>query len=466
MSSKRLRRAAVIGSPVSHSLSPAMFQYIVDHEEIPLEYQAKELKEAELESFLKQLRKDPFQVGVNVTIPFKEKVGEFLDEVSPDAKALGAVNVIFNDNERLKGYNTDVIGIEKTLDHAELSLSKKSALMLGAGGAAKAVAFVLGKMNLSTVYIYNPRSTRGEELAKQFQTLCPDTRFQTVASLDEVKEKLSLVVNTTPIGMKESDDVSLFDGLKALSFEPSALAFDLIYTPLLTPFLKQSRELGLKIENGLRMLVEQALATYEIWIGSLKDAKFKKEDLLSYLRGVLAIRQNQGPVFLAGFMGAGKTTVGRSLSKITARTFVDTDQEIESSARQSVADIFASYGEPEFRRLETLAIERFTRSEGCIVSLGGGALMKEENLKMILETGTLVYLRADEALLLDRLNRSKQNRPLMANLSDEERREKIGSMLKVRGPVYERAHLIVEVEESEHRVAQAILIGMGERACA
>ena len=344
------------------------------------------------------------------------------------------------------------------------TLTGKTALLFGAGGSAKAVAWVLGQKKTKQVFIYNPRSNRAEDLIRQFKPLFPETEFRSLSSLDEIQEeRISLVVNSTPVGMSAQVDDSFFLGLKRLRFEPDALAFDLIYNPEDTLFLKSARELNLDTVGGLSMLIEQALATFEIWIGPLANSRSSASELGSYLRGILIMRRNPSPIFLTGFMGVGKTTIARALSKVTHRAWIDTDHHIENEAKLSIPEIFEKQGEKEFRRLETQSIQSLSKLKNQVIALGGGALMNEENLKTILDSGTLIYLKVSESVLNERLSRQKSSRPLMAGLSEEERAKKIKDLLALRMPVYERSHITVEAEGSERKVAQAIISKMGER---
>ena len=460
-------KAAVIGSPIAHSLSPTIFNFISQQENYPLEYSALNTPLDQLSGFLQSMRENKDYLGVNVTLPLKEAVLGELDQLSEEASAIGAVNVIQRNAGALIGFNTDVIGIQKTWAALHFSPQEKNCLILGAGGSAKAVACVLGKQTAKKVYIYNPRSNRGVELAKNFGNLYPHTQFQAITSLQELgDEKISLIVNTTPVGMKtinpsETDAAEFFKIIEQVPFEKSAIAFDLIYNPHETEFLKITKSLGLSTVGGLGMLIDQAIATWEICIKPIKDPKKLHHQLEQLLLGVLHLRNNPAPIFLTGFMGVGKTIIGKEVALITGRTFVDTDHFIEKETGLTVQQLFQQKGEPEFRKHETLAVAQATQMKNVVVSLGGGAIMNQENLNQILSSGTLICLTTDEDTLVKRLSRNV--RPLFAGLDAAGIKAKIRSLLEQRSVHYARAHLTLStINQRPYDTAQSLISRIGE----
>jgi shikimate dehydrogenase len=469
-----LMTAAVIGTPVQHSLSPAIFRKIAAMENCGLEYSKEDVTTAQLDQFLNQLRSDENRVGVNVTIPHKEAVMPHLDQISNEAKAIGAVNVVQHEGKSLLGFNTDVIGIESTFKKLTVELKGRSAFLWGAGGSAKAVCYALGRAGAREVCIYNPRSSRGAEIAKQFQTLFPATEFKEVNHFSGLNHSFALVVNSTPVGMHSSqgkskeaaqEDELFFSGLEQLNFEPGAVAFDLIYTPRSTPFLRRAQRLKLRPENGLGMLIDQALASWKIWVGPLKNEKILHEDLAKYLQGILNLRENQKPIFLTGFMAVGKSSVAVNLAKLIGRTAVDTDQVVVERAGKSIADIFSIDGEPAFRKLEAETIAELSHQKNKVVSLGGGALMHGKNLEVIQASGALVYLSASESVLETRLMKEGVNRPLLSGLNSAERMDKIKELLDLRKPIYEAADITINTDhQSLDSVVEAVLTEVGNLA--
>ncbi len=265
--------AAVIGHPVSHSLSPAIFSFLAKKTGREVLYQKLQVPPGELKSFVKALAAQKLFTGWNVTIPHKETILRLCSKVSLDAKAIGAGNVVHFQKGKSVAHNTDVYGIRQTLLEQKARVKGKEAVLYGAGGAARAVAYALGQERASRVWVLNRNPARAEALCKHFSKKFQRTRFVTVKSVSEIEAPIALVVNATPAGMK---------GI-AGKFELPAqvarttLAFDLIYRPANTPFLKEAKRRGLRRVGGLDMLAWQALATWEIWFGKIRGrASLKK----------------------------------------------------------------------------------------------------------------------------------------------------------------------------------------------
>lgn len=458
-------KACVIGSPISHSLSPAIFAYISYHERKKIIYDAREVKLPELSAFLSDIRNDSDFKGMNVTIPLKETVLTEVDSLSEAASVIGAVNVVHSSQGQLKGHNTDVIGIEKTFSQVGYNLKEKVCILWGAGGSAKAVAFILGKHEARKVFIYN-RSDRGSELAANYCRLYPKTSFISVSSLDQITDAVDVMINTTPLGMQgQESGRSYFEQAKSLTFSKNSLAFDLIYVPEETDFLTVCSELGMKTVGGLGMLIDQAIATWEIWIGPVSDHHKLHTGLKSYLRGVLKLRAMDKPLLLTGFMGAGKTTCGKKLSDVTKRKLIDTDQLITEREGKSVSEIFSTAGEARFRDLEKNAIKDSMAMSKTIVSLGGGALKSPENRSEILKNGILVYLKASPETLKSRVDNDKTDRPLLHGLSEDEKLDKITTLLTEREALYQSAHMSVDTTgKSAEEVCFELLTMIGARS--
>ena len=288
-----MRQAAVIGTPVSHSLSPAIFSFLAEWLSVTeFYYRAEEVQSSALSTFLGDVRSNPAFVGLNVTIPHKEAIVAALDKITPEAAAIGAVNVIQINNGRLHGHNTDVVGVMKTLEENRCRIEGESAWVWGAGGAARAVCYALGRLGARSVHIANRDTARGQTLATAIGRLFPRTAFGIAPRTDG---PLSLVVNATPLGMRNAAEGSstpeeFFALLPTLEVNADALAFDLIYNPEETPFLALAARAGLRPAGGLDMLIYQALATWEIWFGSEPGLAGSKDALAAHLRAILANR--------------------------------------------------------------------------------------------------------------------------------------------------------------------------------
>ena len=447
-----MKRAAVIGSPVSHSRSPAIFRFLAGREGVKdFSYSATEVKPELLSTFISTIKADSEFIGLNVTIPHKEAVLPYLDSLSSEARSLGAVNVVRKHQERIEGHNTDVIGIIRTLDAHRCRVEGEDAWIWGAGGAARAVAYSLGERRARCVHVFNRDHSRAQSLVAQLESRFPSTRFRASRSPDDTGSRpLSLLVNATPLGMKGvpvTDLPTAFPFMDALPVTRYACAFDLVYVPEHTPFLSRAEELGIFPIGGLGMLVDQAIATWELWFGSLQEPVQSREALMAHLQEMLHSRtEDSRPIFLTGFMGVGKSTVAQSLGQQLGWDCVDTDHLIAQEAGMSIPRIFELEGEIAFREREAQAVTRCAGLSHSVVALGGGAITDPKSLELILRSGHLVFLSADPGALEERLKRTAHTRPLLSGLSPAKRMEKIQSLLVERLPLYQRASLRVSTD--------------------
>lgn len=253
------RIAVVIGHPIKHSLSPVMHNIAFERLGLDICYVAIDVDPDGIKYFIKGLKYTNI-VGVNVTIPHKTKVIPYLDELSEEAKILGAVNTIKITKEKLIGYNTDVYGFEKCLEG--IDVSKCSALLIGAGGAGKAVAYTLCKLNVKNLYITNRTEEKAKQLIQFMNSIFNrKIKFIPFDQLDSL-ETMDIIVNATPLGM---------EGMKEELDIPSSIigkhttAIDLVYNPPITGFLKKASSLGARTLNGIKMLVYQGAASFKIW---------------------------------------------------------------------------------------------------------------------------------------------------------------------------------------------------------
>ena len=253
------RIAVVIGHPIRHSLSPVMHNAAFKYLGLNNCYVAIDISPGGIEHFIRGLRYTNI-IGVNVTIPHKAAVIPYLDELSEEAKILEAVNTIKITEEKVIGYNTDVYGFEKCLE--DIDVPSCSALLIGAGGAGKAVAYTLGKLNVKSLYITN----RTEERAKQLIQFINNVFNRKIEFIPfnqlETLKPVDIIVNATPLGM---------EGIKGELEIPSSIiregttAIDLVYNPPVTNFLKTASSLGAKTLNGIKMLVYQGITSFKIW---------------------------------------------------------------------------------------------------------------------------------------------------------------------------------------------------------
>jgi shikimate dehydrogenase len=260
-----MKRVGIIGYPVGHSLSPRFQQVAFDHFGMDVTYEVWETLPNALFSRVASLRSDEY-LGANVTVPYKEAVVPILDNLSEEASLLGAVNTIVHRDGKLTGQNTDGIGFLQALCDAEFDVERKKVLILGAGGAARAVAFALARGGVTDLYIANRNTMRGDNLAMEVNSVAP-IAFSiplTEQELAGISGKYDLLVNTTSVGMRytETDGRTPFPKHLLTS---KLLVNDLVYNPPETTLLKDARDAGADTLGGLGMLVNQGAASFEIW---------------------------------------------------------------------------------------------------------------------------------------------------------------------------------------------------------
>ena len=262
----KLKRFALLGEPLGHSLSPALHKAIYRQLEIDdASYRTVELPEERLKSFFTGFKVGGFD-GVNVTIPHKTAVIPLLDEVDSKAKLINAVNCINRTGNKLTGYNTDLLGFAYSLRQNDISIEGNEFAIIGAGGSAQAVGAVLAEGEAKTISIVNRTVENAEVLKQNILTLNDQVTVNIVDEdgLIERAKHLDCVINTTCVGMSPEIKTS---PINSEIFNENVLAFDLIYNPLKTQFLQAAEERGASIVNGLQMLVAQAVYSVEIWMG-------------------------------------------------------------------------------------------------------------------------------------------------------------------------------------------------------
>lgn len=261
MNTGTLLRAGVVGHPVKHSRSPIIHGYWLEQFGINGRYDRYDVKPEDFSHFVKTLSEQGLQ-GVNVTIPHKEAAFLALDEATDRARRLKAANTLWFENGKLWGDNTDSLGFLANLDqgHPGWDINAKSALILGAGGAARAIIAGLQERNIEKITIVNRTRERAEELALMSGGQVAVAEW---SKLSFQLESADLVVNTTSLGMSGQPDLDL-------SLDPlgkNALVTDIVYVPLETNLLKQARLRGNPVVDGLGMLLHQAVPGFEHWFG-------------------------------------------------------------------------------------------------------------------------------------------------------------------------------------------------------
>lgn len=377
----------LLGAKLGHSYSPQIHKLLGNYI-----YSLYEKDEKQLSDFLE---KGDF-VGLNVTIPYKQTVIPYCDELSPVASRLGAVNTLVRKkNGRLIGHNSDYFGFETMLKRSGLNVAGKKVLVLGTGGVSKVVVAVLEENCAQVVVI----SRNGEN---NYTNL-------------HLHSDAAVIVNTTPVGMFPNTGTA---PVSVKDFPHLEGVLDVIYNPARTQLLLDAEKQGIVAMNGLLMLVAQAKEASE-WFTDTKIADKKIDEIHKLLKNQM---EN---IVLIGMPGSGKSTIGRILAERTGKRFVDADTVIEEKAGCSIPHIFSERGEAAFRELETQVLNELGKQSGLVIATGGGCVTRDENYPLLHQNGRIFCLNRSLSSL------PTDGRPLSQKLALEE-------MFCIRKPMYDR----------------------------
>ncbi len=397
----------LLGQRLGHSYSPAIHAQLGNYH-----YSLFEKEPDQLEDFLKN---GDFQ-GINVTIPYKKSVIPYLDQLSPVAERLGAVNTIVRQADNaLIGHNTDYFGFHSMIAKSGLSPSGKKVLVLGSGGASNTVVAVLEEMGADVVVISRSGINNYTNL--------------------NLHNDAAIIVNTTPVGMypnvgQSPVNLDLFPKLEGV--------LDIIYNPARTQLLLDAERRGLISMNGLWMLVAQAKESAEWFTGqSISD------DRIATIHRTMAAQMEN--IVLIGMPGCGKSTVGQALAKQLNRQFVDADAAIEAHTGMSIPEIFAQQGEDGFRKIETAVLAELGKKSALVIATGGGCVTRAENYPTLHQNGKIIWLRRDISLL------PTKGRPLSQS-------NNLSQMYQIRQPLYQQfSDISVDNSGDPAETVQAIL---------
>ena len=400
-------KCGLLGRKLGHSYSPQIHGYLGEYS-----YELFEKEPEELEDFL---RKGDF-TAINVTIPYKKDVMAYLDEISPTAQKMGAVNtVVRRPDGTLFGHNTDYFGFVSMVKRSGLQVAGKKVLVLGSGGASNTAVAALKEMGARVVVI----SRSGENNYKNLH----------------LHADAAVVVNTTPVGMYPGTGVSPVD----LSLFPKLEGvLDVVYNPARTQLLLDAEKLGLPCRNGLWMLVAQAKEAAEYFTGEKIS-----DDMIETIYNTLSMQMQN--IVLIGMPGCGKSTIAALLAQKLGRKAVDADETIIALAGKSIPEIFAQDGEDLFRDWETAALDSLGKGSASIIATGGGCITRERNYPLLHQNGRIFWLTRPLDLL------PTDGRPLsQAN--------KLADLYAARKPLYEAfADHIIDNSGSPEDTVAAIL---------
>ncbi len=264
MTEQTFRLYGIFGFPLAHTLSPVMQEAAFRRVGLKAFYLPFAVKPEEFRSLIRR-RKDLLLNGFNVTVPYKEEVLRYLDDLSPSARAIGAVNTVVRRGKKWLGFNTDESGFILSLEReGKFKPRGKKILILGAGGSARAVAYGLAWRGASRIFIVNRTFGRAEKMISEYKKLFPRVKFSANTDCDnENLKNADLVVNATSVGLRSEDPLLVRPG----DFPKKTLFVDLIYNPAETKFLRLARQSGHRALNGLGMLVYQGAQAFRLWTG-------------------------------------------------------------------------------------------------------------------------------------------------------------------------------------------------------
>ena len=354
-----MKRYGCIGKKLTHSFSKEIHARLADYK-----YDLIELSEEEIAPFFE---KKDFE-AINVTIPYKQTVIPYLDDISDIAMRIGAVNTVVNRGGRLYGYNTDYFGMKALIERIGIDLAGKKVLILGTGGTSKTARVVACDMGAAEIIVVSRKRSDG---------------YIDYPEAEAKHSDAEIIINTTPVGLYPDPegcpiDVSAFERLEGV--------VDAVYNPLCTNLVLDAVERGIKAEGGLYMLVMQAVVAVEKFL----DTEISKDVADKVFEKVRAEKEN---VVLTGMPGSGKSTVGRLL-KIDGYGLFDTDTEVEKRAGCCIKDLIEKNGEQYFRDLETDVIRQLSSESKRIISTGGGAVLRAENVRRLRRNGKVFFLDA------------------------------------------------------------------------
>lgn len=383
----------LIGEKLGHSYSKEIHNLIADYG-----YELREVKREELGAFMTERAFS----GINVTIPYKKSVIDYLDVISDDAKKIGAVNTVVNRDGKLYGYNTDFYGLKALLIHNGVSVRNKKVLILGSGGTSDTAYNVVTGLN-------------AKEAIKVSRT--KKDGFVTYDEAARLHSDADVIINATPVGMYPDDDgvpvnIGLFPSLSAV--------IDAIYHPLRTNLVSDAENRGIKACGGLYMLVAQA-----VYAAALFENKKPDENLIDDV--YWKILNDKRNIVLIGMPSSGKTTIGKALAARIGKRFADTDELIVGTTGKSIPEIFEKEGEKVFREIEKKVICDIAVNDGTVIATGGGVILDEKNVLALKRNGVIVYLdrKIDNLIATD-------SRPLSSNVDD------LKKLYDKRKPLYEK----------------------------
>ncbi|MBR4086509.1 MAG: shikimate dehydrogenase [Clostridia bacterium] len=366
----------LIGEKLGHSFSKEIHELLADYT-----YELKEIPSQDLQGFFEERAFE----AINVTVPYKQTVMPFLDEISPKAQAIGAVNTVVKRDGKLYGYNTDILGMAALLDYHKIDIENKKVLILGSGGTAH-TAYALAKERKASQVLIVSRSGKDGITYEEAYDAHTDAQ---------------IIINTTPCGMYPNMDASPLD---LSTFDALEGVVDAIYNPLRTDLILQAKGKGINAAGGLYMLVAQAVYAVQFFL----NCTIESSKIDEVYHKICSQKEN---IVLIGMPSCGKSTVGKRLAKQLNRPFYDTDELICGEYGKTPAEIIKSEGESVFRDCESSIISKAVAGiNGAVIATGGGAILRDENVHQLKKNGKLFFIDRPLELLI-----TSKDRPLSSD---------------------------------------------------
>lgn len=385
----------LIGEKLGHSYSKIIQEKLLED----YTYELHPIPKTDLKTFMEA---KAFK-AINVTIPYKQEVIPYLDEIDEAAKKIGAVNTIVHQNKRLKGYNTDYQGFHYMLKKHQIDVAHKKVMILGNGGASKAIQTLMKDLNCKQLVV----------VSRSANDSC--------ISYEEAKQNYrdsEIIINTTPLGMYPNPQAQ---ALNLKEFKNVMACLDVVYNPLHTQFIRQAKDLKIKAVGGLEMLVAQAKYALEYF----KEISIEEKRIDDIYREILLDTTNL--VFI-GMPSCGKTTIAKKCAKIMGRKCIDIDKEIIKKTKMSISEYFQTHGEAKFREVEKELCLHYAKQNNLVISCGGGIVLKKENISALKMNGLLIQLKRN----IDH-TQVDESRPLSSSI------DALKKMEKKRAPLYAKA---------------------------
>ena len=369
----------LLGKKLGHSYSKIIHECFCDYQ-----YDLIEIEFEQLDEFFKQKN---FK-AVNVTIPYKQDVIKYLDYVDDLVKRIGACNSIVNIDGKLFGYNSDYYGFMQLLNVNKIDINNQNVIILGNGGATKAIECVLNDLNVKNIIKVKPNLSD--------ETITYPQCYENYCDYD-------IIINTSGMGMypninQNNLDLTRFTKIKAV--------VDIVYNPIRTKLIMDADELNIKTVNGTLMLVAQAVQAINHFNGQIISDK-KVENLVKKLEN------DKLNIVLIGMPSCGKSLIGKKIANKLKLDYYDSDQLIEDKTQLTCADIIQGHGIQYFRNIETNIIKDISLVNKSLISTGGGVILNSDNIALLKGNGILVFIDRD----LDKL--MVTNDRLLSNTADK-----------------------------------------------